>query len=116
METGIEPVCTALQAVASPLGHSTAGFDATSHLRADDGIRTRDPHLGKVMRYQLRYIRAQRTRSSPGAKHDDSPPKRARTNLLTPSGIPQDHSCSAFSQGGRRVLTFDLVRPSAPVL
>ena len=28
------------------------------HLRADDGIRTRDPHLGKVMRYQLRYIRA----------------------------------------------------------
>jgi hypothetical protein len=32
------------------------------HLRADDGIRTRDPHLGKVMRYQLRYIRASRTR------------------------------------------------------
>ena len=29
VETGIEPVCTALQAVASPLGHSTAGVDAT---------------------------------------------------------------------------------------
>ena len=27
------------------------------HERADDGIRTRDPHLGKVMRYQLRYVR-----------------------------------------------------------
>src|SRR5436305_11178799 len=54
------------------------------HLRADDGIRTRDPHLGKVMRYQLRYIRAQRTRSSPGAKHDDSPPERDRTNSSTP--------------------------------
>ena len=26
-------------------------------LRAEDGIRTRDPHLGKVMRYQLRYVR-----------------------------------------------------------
>ena len=26
-------------------------------VRADDEIRTRDPHLGKVMRYQLRYIR-----------------------------------------------------------
>ena len=26
-------------------------------LRADDETRTRDPHLGKVMRYQLRYIR-----------------------------------------------------------
>ena len=24
---------------------------------ADDGTRTRDPNLGKVMRYQLRYIR-----------------------------------------------------------
>ena len=30
VETGIEPVCTALQAVASPLGHSTAGVDATA--------------------------------------------------------------------------------------
>ena len=29
VETGIEPVCTALQAVASPLGHSTIGFDAS---------------------------------------------------------------------------------------
>ena len=56
VETGIEPVCTALQAVASPLGHSTVGVDATAP-RADDGIRTRDPHLGKVMRYQLRYVR-----------------------------------------------------------
>ena len=50
------------------------------HLRADDGIRTRDPHLGKVMRYQLRYIRAPRTSSSPVAKDDDSPPKCSRTN------------------------------------
>src|SRR5699024_6113819 len=28
--------------------------------RADDETRTRDPHLGKVMRYQLRYIRISR--------------------------------------------------------
>ena len=50
------------------------------------------------MRYQLRYIRAQRTRSSPGAKHDDSPPERARTNLLVPSGeslSAADAACSA---------------------
>ena len=52
VETGFEPVYTALQAVASPLGHSTK---VTA--RADDGTRTRDPHLGKVMRYQLRYDR-----------------------------------------------------------
>jgi hypothetical protein len=59
-----------------PLPHHSAtpprGFDTSCNPRADDGIRTRDPHLGKVMRYQLRYIRAQRARSSPGAKHDDS--------------------------------------------
>ena len=52
VETGFEPVYTALQAVASPLGHSTAGQAARGQcLRADDGIRTRDPHLGKVMLY-----------------------------------------------------------------
>jgi predicted N-acetyltransferase YhbS len=53
-------VYTALQAVASPLGHSTEPAPHVTlwrPLRADDGIRTRDPHLGKVMRYQLRYVR-----------------------------------------------------------
>ena len=58
--TGFEPVYTALQAVASPLGHSTRaprGPTVRLLFRADDGIRTRDPHLGKVMRYQLRYVR-----------------------------------------------------------
>ena len=38
VETGIEPVCTALQAVASPLGHSTAGFDATCILERMTGF------------------------------------------------------------------------------
>ena len=56
VETGFEPVYTALQAVASPLGHATVS-PRSDPLRADDGIRTRDPHLGKVMRYQLRYVR-----------------------------------------------------------
>ena len=55
VETGFEPVYTALQAVASPLGHSTVRLVG---LRADDGIRTRDPHLGKVMLYQLSHVRA----------------------------------------------------------
>jgi hypothetical protein len=62
------------------------------HLRADDGIRTRDPHLGKVMRYQLRYIRAPQTTSSPVAKDDDSPLKRSRTNLAAgrPAAVPDE--------------------------
>ena len=32
--------------------------DGRDSLRADDGIRTRDPHLGKVMLYQLSHVRA----------------------------------------------------------
>ena len=31
--------------------------DGFRHLGADDGIRTRDPHLGKVMLYQLSHVR-----------------------------------------------------------
>jgi hypothetical protein len=38
VETGIEPVCTALQAVASPLGHSTVGFDAICTLERMTGF------------------------------------------------------------------------------
>jgi hypothetical protein len=55
VETGFEPACTALQAAASPLGHSTVARDQPARLtlptRADDEIRTRDPNLGKVVRY-----------------------------------------------------------------
>ena len=58
--TGFEPAYTALQAVASPLGHPTEVEASVTRrpLRADDGDRTRDLHLGKVTRYQLRYVRA----------------------------------------------------------
>ena len=50
VKTGFEPVYTALQAAASPLGHSTVS-GIRNPLRADDEIRTRDPNLGKVVRY-----------------------------------------------------------------
>ena len=33
-------------------------------LRADDGTRTRDPHLGKVMLYQLSHIRSKEPTST----------------------------------------------------
>ena len=56
VETGFEPVYAALQAAASPLGHSTSG--GCNHLlRADDEARTRDLNLGKVALYQLSYVR-----------------------------------------------------------
>ncbi len=55
VETGFEPVYAALQAAASPLGHSTILGRLT--LRADDRARTGDLNLGKVALYQLSYIR-----------------------------------------------------------
>ncbi len=39
--------------------------DGVRRLRADDGIRTRDPHLGKVMLYQLSHVRAPALRPLP---------------------------------------------------
>ena len=78
------------------------------HLRADDGIRTRDPHLGKVMRYQLRYIRAPRARSSPRANRNDSPPQYGRTNL--PAAFASRRQLSVFWPKSPVVLLFDVVR------
>src|ERR1700684_3365785 len=39
--------------------------DGIRRLRADDGIRTRDPHLGKVMLYQLSHVRTPALRPMP---------------------------------------------------
>src|SRR3954452_12263996 len=78
VETGFEPVYTALQAVASPLGHSTVRLVG---LRADDGIRTRDPHLGKVMLYQLSHVRTAPTPVLPGQRvWKTSRPPRTQSN------------------------------------
>jgi hypothetical protein len=43
--TGFEPVIRVLQTRALPLGY------AAVKTKAEDGIRTRDPHLGKVIFY-----------------------------------------------------------------
>jgi hypothetical protein len=66
------------------------------------------------MRYQLRYIRAQRARSSPGAKHDDSP-------VSVPTQIPCSDRVAEDPRAAREhlgrplqvavVLVFDVVRP-----
>ena len=56
----------------------------SSHaLRADDGIRTRDPHLGKVMLYQLSHVRvALDFSSSPAIAHPDRPPSIAGRSAM----------------------------------
>ena len=65
--TGFEPVMKALQASALPLGHlavcqkGPAEDDRPRVINgADNGVRTRDPHLGKVMLYQLSHVRVAR--------------------------------------------------------
>ena len=55
--TGFEPVYTDLQSVASPLGQPTVEAKPGRPLRADDEARTRDLNLGKVVLYQLSYVR-----------------------------------------------------------
>jgi hypothetical protein len=40
--------------------NARSGAFAPESRGADDGIRTRDPHLGKVVLYQLSYVRAER--------------------------------------------------------
>ena len=95
MATGFEPVYTALQAAASPLGQSTIRVHHTTverpdlsigPTRADDEIRTRDPHLGKVMRYQLRYIRIP-SRSSLRHVEDSIRSDGTRQNRSRPPGV-----------------------------
>jgi hypothetical protein len=60
-DTGIEPVTSSVSGKRSPAELNARapscpdrGPDGSG---ADDETRTRDPNLGKVMRYQLRYIR-----------------------------------------------------------
>ena len=55
-DTGIEPVTSSVSGKRSP-AELIARESPARGLGADDETRTRDPHLGKVMRYQLRYIR-----------------------------------------------------------
>src|ERR1700712_5053527 len=43
---------------ATPPGEVSRWPSPRVYYRADDGIRTRDPHLGKVMLYQLSHVRA----------------------------------------------------------
>ena len=77
VETGFEPVYAALQAAASPLGHSTVEGKWNYCLRADDRARTGDLNLGKVALYQLSYARVPLVLLPPGA------PTGSRTPLST---------------------------------
>jgi hypothetical protein len=67
---------------------------STRPLRADDGIRTRDPHLGKVMLYQLSHVRV-----LPG---DSCPPATSQTLADTQPNPQLGNACR-----GAAVTSFD---------
>ena len=89
--------CTGLcRPLPKPLGHSaTVGIPPGAYrkgirtLRADDGIRTRDPHLGKVMLYQLSHVRAHlgafRTVADPAARANSDAPNLPAATLRSRS-------------------------------
>ena len=57
---GFEPGVKALQASALPLGHFAEKGPLETVRKcngADNGARTRDPNLGKVVLYQLSHVR-----------------------------------------------------------
>ena len=57
---GFEPGVKALQASALPLGHFAEKGPLKTVRKcngADNGARTRDPNLGKVVLYQLSHVR-----------------------------------------------------------
>ena len=63
-DTGIEPVTSSVsgkRATAAPIARNRKNPEWICvnliHKRADDEIRTRDIHLGKVVLYQLSYVR-----------------------------------------------------------
>ena len=79
-DTGIEPVTSSVSGKRSPTELIAPMF--LWGTGADDETRTRDPHLGKVMRYQLRYIRMRSALSA----------LNARTNLIRiPPAVTNRH-------------------------
>ncbi len=59
-DTGIEPVTSSVsgkRATAAPIARNRKDPEWSVMKRADDEIRTRDIHLGKVVLYQLSYVR-----------------------------------------------------------
>ena len=65
--------------------------DGVRRLRADDGIRTRDPHLGKVMLYQLSHVRV------PASKTDGrrNSARHANRTVADPGRVANSGSISA---------------------
>ncbi len=90
---GFEPRFTDPKSAVLPLDEGAAG--ARRGIGAEDGTRTRDPHLGKVMLYQLSHFRSKRSATrrwcrEPGSnwRHRDFQSRALPTELSRPDGQP----------------------------
>ena len=95
-DTGIEPVTSSVsgkRATAAPIARAPEGARWDG---ADDRIRTGDPHLGKVMLYQLSYVR-----TSAMPTREDDMRVRASAQMLRPHSV-RGHRRVAVSAGLRR--------------
>ena len=106
-DTGIEPVTSSVSGKRSP-AELNAHNRLKKETRADDETRTRDPHLGKVMRYQLRYIR---TRHFRGARKNISPKLAVNTNQQV-SRQASDKHCIYAGTSGEVLMTTCVLRPA----
>ena len=87
-DTGIEPVTSSVsgkRATAAPIARAPGGARRNG---ADDGTRTRDPHLGKVMLYQLSHVRtsARPTKEHPSARAVHCANERGPSWPTSPAG------------------------------
>ena len=100
---GFEPRFTDPKSAVLPLDEGAAGGDperprahAGQENGAEDGTRTRDPHLGKVMLYQLSHFRSMNATTNarwcrePGSnwRHRDFQSRALPTELSRPDGQP----------------------------
>lgn len=72
--------------------------DDDLHTRADDETRTRDPNLGKVVRYQLRYIRISLPGLAPSTRKT-LPDSRARAKPRSTRACPRSWSVARVRIG-----------------
>ena len=115
---GFEPRFTDPKSAVLPLDEGAAAPSGRMN-GAEDGTRTRDPHLGKVMLYQLSHFRSEldhleRWCREPGSnwRHRDFQSRALPTELPRPDGQP---AVGCPSAEGRIPRAFEAVPPQGPV-
>src|SRR5688500_19588451 len=81
--------------------------------RADDGIRTRDPHLGKVVLYQLSNVRVVCDHANRGPGLLQPAPRLTRSDVVRPFTTSRSSRIRLRRAGEREGHSPPLARPQA---